>query len=303
MDLTLVVLAAGLSTRYGEGFKQIDAVGPSGEWLVDYGVFDAIRAGFTHVVFVARPEIERALRDRVATLPRPVSSDIVFQRLDDLPDGRHPPASRRKPWGTGQALLAAAPVVRAPFAVVNADDFYGAEAYQAMADWLRRARWTAPHPAAMIGYRLRETLSPHGSVSRAICEPGPHDDVRRVSEVLDIAEREGRIRGRDMGGTDRDLTGDELASMNFWGFQPPVFGMLRVGFARFLDARGNDPAAEFLLSSAVNELIAAGEITLEALSPDARWCGMTSSADRDAVAARLRQLSARGDYPTPLFPL
>jgi len=302
MDLTLVVLAAGLSSRYGSGFKQIEAVGPSGEWLVDYGIFDAIRAGFTHVVFVARSEIEPALRARVATLPRPVTWDIVFQRLDDLPKGHRPFASRTKPWGTGQALLTAATVVRAPFVVVNADDFYDAEAYRAMASWLREARGAVPLPVAMVGYRLRETLSPHAPVSRAICETGPHGEVLRVTEVLDIVERDGRIRGRDLAGTELALTGDELASMNFWGFQPPVFGMLQAQFAGFLDAHGNEPAAEFLLSSAVNELVAAGEVALEALLPDAHWCGMTSLGDRDAVAAHLRRLSAGGDYPTPLFP-
>jgi hypothetical protein len=301
MDLTLVILAAGLSSRYGGALKQVDGVGPTGEFLLDYAIYDAVRAGFTHVVFVARPDIEAALRARIAGFRPGVVGDVVFQRLEDLPPGGAPPPDRVKPWGTGQAVLAATAVLRAPFAVVNADDFYGAHAYRAMADHLRRARWTAPHPAAMIGYRLGDTLSANAGVSRAICHPGADGLVARVVETHDIVERDGRLRGRTAEGEMDDLDPDALVSMNFWGFQPPILGLLRERFARFLAASAADLSAEFLISTAVDELVASHDLALRALPTDGRWCGMTSRADRDLVAARLAEHVARGEYPSSLF--
>ncbi len=301
MDLTLIILAAGLSSRYGGTLKQVDGVGPSGEFLLDYAVHDAVRAGFTHVVFVARSDIEPALRARIARFRPDVTGDVVCQRLEDLPAGVVPPPDRVKPWGTGQAVLAAAGVVRAPFAVVNADDFYGAHAYRAMADHLSRARWTTPHPAAMIGYRLGDTLSANAGVSRGICSLRADGHVARVVETFDITERDGRLRGRTAEGETGDLDPDALVSMNFWGFQPPVIGMLRDRFARFLAASAGDPSAEFLISTAVDELVAAHDLTLRALPTDGRWCGMTSRADRDVVAARLAGHVAGGEYPPSLF--
>jgi len=301
MDLTLVVLAAGRSSRYGDGFKQVDAVGPGGASLVDYGIYDAIRAGFRHVLFVACPELEAVMRARIAAFPAGVDGDVVFQSVDDLPDGAPRPAARAKPWGTGHAVLAAAGLVRDPFAAINADDFYGAAAYRAMAAFLGRARFTYPHPAAMIGYRLADTLSAHAGVSRAICEAGPDGHVQRVTELVEVAERDGRIRGATLDGAPVDLDGATLVSMNFWGFQPTMLGMLRERFIRFLDAYATDPAAEFLLSSAVNDLIADRQITLRALAAGEGWFGMTSRDDRDVVARRLAALVSAGEYPHRLF--
>jgi hypothetical protein len=302
MALTLVILAAGLSSRYGGALKQVDGVGPSGEFLLDYAVHDAVRAGFTHVVYVARPDIEASLRERIRRFPPGVAGGVVFQRLDDLPPGFVPPPGRVKPWGTGHAVLAAAALVRTPFAVVNADDFYGAAAYRAMAEHLTHARWTAPpYPAAMVGYRLRDTLSDHAGVSRGICRLRTGGLVERVVETHDIAARDGRLRGRTAGGGTGDLDPDALVSMNFWGFQPPIVGLLRDGFERFLRASAADTSAEFLISTAVDALVAARDLTLAALPTDGRWCGMTSLADRDAVAARLAAHVARGDYPPSLF--
>jgi len=299
-DLTLVVLAAGLSSRYGHGLKQVDGVGPSGEFLLDYAVFDARRAGFTRVVFVACPEIEDALRARIDGWPDDLSGEVVLQALEDVPPGFTVPANRHKPWGTGHATLTAAPVVASPFAVVNADDFYGASAYAAMATFLRGAHAARRLPAAMVGYRLGDTLSDHAGVSRAICEPHPEGGVVRVTELFGIAAREGAIGGVDGDDAEVALEADDLASMNFWGFVPAVFSLLEDRFARFLEERGADPGAEFLLSTAVNELIAADRIRLEVLPTDELWCGMTSRADRDAVAARMAELVAAGVYPPRL---
>jgi len=299
-DLTLVILAAGLSSRYGHGLKQMDGVGPSGEFLLDYAVFDAWRAGFTHVAFVARPELEDSLRARIEGWPDGLRGEVVFQALDDVPSGFTVPASRRKPWGTGHAALSAASRVASPFAVVNADDFYGPGAYATMAGFLRLAPDAPRLPAAMVGYRLGDTLSDHAGVSRAICEPDPAGGVARVTELFAIAARDGVIGGMDGDQTPVTLRADDLASMNFWGFLPGMFALLEGRFAEFLQTRGADPGAEFLLSTAVNELIATGRIALEVLPTDERWCGMTSRADREAVAARLAELVAAGVYPPRL---
>jgi len=299
-DLTLVVLAAGLSSRYGTGLKQVDGVGPSGEFLLDYAVFDAWRAGFTRVVFVARPEIEDALRARMEGWPDGLSGDVVFQALEDVPPGFTVPPNRHKPWGTGHATLAAAPVVASPFAVINADDFYGPGAYREVAAFLRRACAQRRLPAAMVGYRLGDTLSAHAGVSRAICEPHPTGGVARVTELFGITARDGAIAGLDGDEATVALEADDLASMNFWGFVPAIFGLLEDRFARFLEARGADAGAEFLLSTAVNELIAADRIVLEVLPTEEIWCGMTSRADREAVAARMAELVAAGVYPERL---
>lgn len=299
-DLTLVVLAAGLSSRYGHGLKQMDGVGPSGEFLLDYAAFDAWRAGFTHVAFVARSEIEDALRARIDRWPAGLRGEVVLQTLADVPAGFTVPASRRKPWGTGHAALSAAPRVASPFAVVNADDFYGPGAYATMAGFLRRAPGAPRLPAAMVGYRLGDTLSDHAGVSRAICEPDPGGGVARVTERFAIASRDGAIGGVDGDQTPVALRADDLVSMNFWGFVPGMFALFEDRFARFLEAHGADPEAEFLLSTAVNELIAADRIALEVLPTDERWCGMTSRADREAVAGRLAGLVAAGVYPPRL---
>lgn len=302
MPLTLVVLAAGLSSRYGGAMKQTDAVGPNGETLLDYGVYDAIHAGFTHIVFVVRPEIEDDFRTRLARLPRGVSGVCACQVLGQVPAGFGVPSARTKPWGTGHATLAAADDATTPFAVVNADDFYGASAFRAMADHLRHHHAARPPRFALVGYRLKDTLSRHGGVSRAICHLDADRRVRSVVEVFDVLRRGDRVTGRLPDGEPVSLTGDELVSMSFWGFTPVVFPMLEARFAAFLAARGHDPAAEFLLPTAVSDMIAVGEAELVALTAGDTWCGMTSRQDRDEVAVRIGGMVRRGEYPTPLFP-
>lgn len=301
MTLTLVVLAAGIASRYGEGFKQTDAVGPGGETLMDYGVFDAIRAGFTRIVFVIRPEVETAIRARLARLPTHVDGACVYQSLDQVPPGTTVPPDRSKPWGTGHAVIAAAAVVDSPLVVINADDLYGASAYRAMAAHLRQHHARRPPLFALVGYRLRDTLSPHGGVSRAICRVEGGNVVREVAEVFDLEQAGDRITGRTHDGEPVAFTGNELVSMSIWGFTPAIFPMLEARFAAFARARGADPAAEFLLPTAVSDMIAAGDAQLLALPAGDTWCGMTSREDRDEVAVRIADMVRRGDYPSPLF--
>lgn len=302
MDLTLVILAAGLASRYGgDGLKQIDAVGPSGETLMEYGVYDAIRAGFTRVVFVIRPEIEAEIRARIARLPAGVHGESVFQSLEAVPSWFTVRSERRAPWGTGHATLAAAGVVRTPYVVINADDFYGRSAYEAMADHLRQTAGQTPPLFALVGYRLRDTLSEFGGVSRALCRFGPDGLVPSVTEVLGIARDGDRITGRTPEGQAAEMTGDELVSMNCWGFTPDAFPMLDARFAQFLRERGTHASAEFLISTAVNDLVAAGQARLRALPAQDRWCGMTSRQDRTDVTRRIAEFVRHGDYPARLF--
>lgn len=302
MELTLVILAAGLSSRYGgDGLKQIDSVGPNGEALMEYSVFDAIGAGFTHIVFVIRPEIDAEIRARIARFPAGVRGDAVFQSLEAVPSWFTVPSERRRPWGTGHATLAAAAGVPTPSVVINADDFYGRSAYTVMAEHLRTTSAETPPIFALVGYRLRDTLSDFGGVSRALCRLGSDGLVRSVTEVVGIMRSRERITGRTPDGHTVEMTGDELVSMNCWGFTPAVFPMLDALFAQFLRERGTEPSAEFLISTAVNDVVASGQARLAALPARDTWCGMTSRQDRTDVITRIADLVRRGDYPARLF--
>ncbi len=295
MALTLVILAAGLSTRYGR-LKQLEPVGPSGEALLDYGVFDAWRAGFERVVLVVRPEIEQMVRGHCARRWGDRRIDLVYQELSQVPAGAAVPEGRTKPWGTAHAALAAERAVAGPVAVANADDFYGAAAYQALAAHLR----AGSDAHALVGYRLADTLSPHGGVSRGVCEVRADGMLRGLVEVLDIQDRPGGLTGRTVNGAAVRLTPDDVTSMNLWGFTPAIFPLLHEAFAGFLERTGGDLRAEFLLSAVAGDLAAAGRGRFQVLAGGDTWMGVTFPDDRDAVATRLRALVAAGQYPAAL---
>lgn len=303
--LTLVVLAAGMGSRFG-GLKQLEAVGPHGAALLDYSVYDAGRAGFTGVVFVIRRDMEQAFHPLVTErYGSRLDVALAFQQLEDIPDG-FSAAGRTKPWGTAHAVLAVAPVVRGPFAVVNADDFYGESAFRAVAEFLRPAGGqTGGRPAetpewAVVGYHLRDTTSPAGGVNRAICRTAD-GWLTSLVEVSDIARDEtGAFRGR----TGRDvlsLTGDELVSMNMFAFTPDVFAQLRSGFERFLASRAPAAGDEYPLPTAVEAVVHRGTARVRVLDPGSRWFGMTYRSDRPAVHAALEALTTAGRYPGKLW--
>jgi len=295
MALSLVILAAGLSTRYGK-LKQLDPVGPAGEALLDYGIHDALRAGFGRIVLVIRREIEEPFRAHCDARWPGVPVAFAFQRLDQLPPDVTPPAHRVKPWGTAHAALAAAPRVDGACAVCNADDLYGPTAYAALA-----AHLAAPGEAhALAAYRLDETLSAHGGVSRGLLDVDG-GRLRGITEIFDIRRDGPHLRGRSLDGRVRELRADAPVSMNLWGFRPGVFELLREAFRAFL-ARPDAGTAEFLLSDTLGDLAAAGRVRLDVLPTAERWLGMTHPADRELVAARLRTLVADGRYPSPLGP-
>jgi len=292
------VLAAGVGSRFG-GPKQLTPVGPSGETLLDYAIYDAMRAGFGRAVLVVREELHASLRDHVArVIGTALSVDCVAQRLDDLPEGGHVPAGRAKPWGTGHAVLAAREVVDGPFAVCNADDYYGPGAYRLLAEHLAGDAG-APPLHALVGYRLDATLSPHGGVARAVAALGPDGLVARVAEVRGVCRLDGGLRGVTVTGEERAFTGAEPASMNLWGFTRDILPALEAQFATFLTAP-RAPDAEFVLSTALDGQLAAGRARLRVLPAPDRWLGMTFAADLETVRAALAGLVRAGVYPADL---
>ena len=293
MAPALLVLAAGIGSRYG-GLKQIDPVGPSGETVLDYAVFDALRSGFGRVVFVIRRDFEAVFREKIgAKYAGRVAVDYVFQAIDALPPGFIAPPGREKPWGTAHAVWCARESLRENFAVINADDFYGADSFARLGRFLATADAAArPSRFAMVGFRLANTLSEHGSVSRGVCESAG-GRLRSIVEQTGIAPAEV--------GPGRKFSGEETVSMNCWGFTPALFPALDRQFAAFLEAREAEPKAEFYLPVAVSELIGRGEAAVEVLPTESEWFGVTYKEDKPRVAAAVAELIRRGTYPAKLF--
>ncbi len=298
---TLVVLAAGIGSRYG-GLKQIDPIGPAGEIVIDYSIYDALQAGFGRIVFVIRRDIEAAFRAKLELhLRGRIACDYVFQELTaELPAGFQPPAARQKPWGTTHAVLVCRHAVREPFGVVNADDFYGRQSYRVLADFLRGVAPDRPR-YALVGFTLRNTLSAHGSVSRGICQADPAGLLQTVVERTKIEQTGTAARFLD-GETWRPLTADEPVSMNMWGFTPAFFAQAAEAFGAFLVRAGHEPKAECLLPTTVDGLVQRGAATVQVLASRENWLGVTYPEDKPAVAAGVQQLIDAQLYPAPLWP-
>jgi dTDP-glucose pyrophosphorylase len=297
MKPALIIMAAGMGSRYG-GLKQMDPVGPSGECLLEYSIYDAIRAGFGKVVFVIRHDFEDEFKEQIGSrFEDKIAVDYAFQALDDLPDGFTLPEGRTKPWGTGQAILACKDLIQEPFVVQNADDFYGAEAYQVIAKGFREL---ANRESCMVGYRLRNTLSPHGSVSRGICET-VDGYLSTVVERLSIATNESGTIQYVESGQAVDMTGDETCSMNFWGFQPSLFDTLEDKFIAFLKAKGQELKSEWYIPDIIQDAIDSGETRVKVLSSDSQWFGVTYPADRPSVVDSLQTMHDAGKYPDKLW--
>ena len=295
---TLLVLAAGMGSRYG-GLKQIDPVGPAGETIIDYSIFDALRAGFGKLVFVIRKDIEQQFREIVgARFEKRVAVEYVFQALEDIPPRFTVPAGRTKPWGTTQAILLAADAVHEPFAAINADDFYGAESYRELARHLT----SGSADYAMVGFILRNTLSDFGSVARGVCQVSGDSYLEHIVELTKI-ERDGNgARNTAPDGTVTKLSGDEPVSLNYWGFTPRVFDQLRTRFEKFLETSASDLKAECYIPMTVGELVQAGEARVKVLHSSDPWFGVTYREDRPRVVESIRGLIAAGQYPEKLWP-
>jgi len=292
-------MAAGMGSRYG-GIKQIDPMGPNGEIILDYSVKDAVEAGFGRVVFIIRKDIEKAFRETVGNRFKGIIDvDYAFQELDDLPGAYTVPEGREKPWGTGHAILACRDMVKEPFVVINADDFYGAEAFREGARGLEELNPDTLE-GFLVGYRLANTLSPHGYVTRGVCET-KDDYLSCVTERFKIGRNSNGAVEYQEEGKSYPMSGEELASMNFWGFSPALFPVLESRFSEFLRESGKGMKTEYLIPSEIDALISEGEMTIRVLKTDAVWFGVTFPEDKPAVKAALADLVAKGVYPSPLW--
>ena len=294
---TLLVLAAGMGSRYG-GLKQIDPVGPADETIIDYSIYDAMRAGFGKLVFVIRKDIEQQFKEIVgARFEKRITVEYVFQELDKLPPACSLPAGRTKPWGTTHAILMAADTIGEPFAAINADDFYGAEAYRLLAQHLT----SGTTDYAMVGFILRNTLSKFGSVARGVCRVDGKNHLKSVVEMMKIEPDGGGAKNTDAAGQITKLTGEEAVSMNFWGFTPALFPQLKTQFEAFLKKSGNELKSECYIPSTVNDLVVVGQAKVKVLRTNDFWFGVTYREDRPQVVESIRQLIAQGKYPEKLW--
>lgn len=300
MKPTLFVLAAGMGSRYG-GLKQLDGLGPNGETIMDYSIYDAIRAGFGKVVFVIRRVFEADFREKIVSkyVDR-IPVELVFQELDNLPAGFKVPEGREKPWGTNHAVLMGKDVIHEPFAVINADDYYGRESFQVLADYLKSIEGTEGK-YAMIGYRVCNTLSESGSVARGVCETNEQGFLTKVTERTKILrEEDGVIRFIEEDGKTA-LDENTPVSMNMWAFTPDYFRYSEQCFVEFLKEHGNELKSESYIPSLVDELIHSGKATCRVLDTPSKWFGVTYATDRPQVVEKFAQLVKDGVYPSPLF--
>lgn len=305
MQPTLLLLAAGMGSRYG-GLKQLDAMGPSGQTMIDYAVEDACHAGFAKVVFVIRKDFEEDFRRQISDrLAEKIELGYAFQDLHDLSGDHTPPEGRTKPWGTAHAVRAARDIITEPFAVINADDFYGREAYAQMAEQLQASGAHSSHAsseateklsACMVGYTLRNTLSPHGMVNRGICalEGGKLQSVQEYTAIGKNAD--GQLSGENLLKERMPLSADAVVSMNFWGFTPAIFEPLEAHFEAFLQARGQEPKSEYYLPSLVDSLIKSGEVECAVLQTQSPWFGVTYPEDKARVVESIQKLTDAGVY-------
>jgi dTDP-glucose pyrophosphorylase len=301
MTPTLLVLAAGMGTRYG-GLKQIDSIGPNGETIIDYSIYDGIRAGFGKVVFVIRHYFEQEFREKVSSkFDRRIETAYAYQEMDACLGDFNLPRDREKPWGTGHAILVCGDLIHEPFAVVNADDYYGVHSLGIMAGFLA-TKDVASTDYGMVGFVLRNTLSEYGPVSRGVCQCDEHMMLRKVVERKKIERIRDGVRYLDTDGQPHPLTGNEIISMNLWGFLPSIFPHLHALFDQFLRGHGGaEPRAELYIPSAVDALIGSGKATVKVLRTDDTWFGVTYRPDRDIAVRCMRALIDEGVYPERLW--
>ena len=300
MKPTLFLLAAGMGSRYG-GLKQLDGLGPNGETIMDYSIYDAINAGFGKLVFVIRKDFEQDFRDKIISkYEGHIPCELVFQSIDNLPEGFTCPEGRTKPWGTNHAVMMGADVIKEPFAVINADDFYGAEAYRTIGDFLRTLGGSRGS-YCMVAYDLDKTLSENGTVSRGVCGVDAAGCLAGMVERTQIERMpDGRILFHD-GGADEELAPDTPVSMNLFGFTPDYFTRSEEYFKVFLREHGTEPKAEFYIPTMVNKLIADGTATMRVLRSGAQWYGVTYKEDKPLLVEAIRRMIAEGRYPENLW--
>ena len=301
MKPTLFVLAAGMGSRYG-GLKQLDGLGPNGETIMDYSIFDAIRGGFGKIVFVIRKDFEQDFRDKVLSkYEGHIPTELTFQAIDDLPEGFTCPEDRTKPWGTNHAVLMGKSVINEPFAVINADDFYGRDAFAVMGKWLSELPEGSEGKYSMVGFRVCNTLSENGTVARGVCAKDEAEMLTAVVERTEIMRVDGVISYKDENGEWQPVGEETPVSMNFWGFTPDYFKYSEAQFVDFLKENIDKPKAEFFIPLVVDTLINNGKATCEVLDTTAKWFGVTYAADRPGTVEKIQALVDAGEYPNKLF--
>ena len=291
-NITLLIMAAGMGSRYG-GLKQLDAIGPSGETIIDYSVYDAIKADFTKVVFIIRKDFEQEFKSKITDkYEGQIQVEFAFQDLNDLPDEFTCPEGREKPWGTGHAIFSARDVINEPFVAINGDDFYGRESFKVVADYYRKGA----NSFSMVAFKLDKTLSSFGGVTRGLCTVND-EKLNTVIETADLQKTDyGVSSNRDI-----ELDGSEPVSMNVWGFTPILFKYLEEKFVEFLSENGTEMKSEYLIPSVVNELIQSGQETVHVLRSGATWFGVTYKEDKPFVEGEIEKLVNKGEYPGKLF--
>ncbi len=300
MDLTLLVLAAGMGSRYG-GLKQLDQVGPGGETIIDYSVFDAIEAGFNKIVFIIRKDIEKDMKEMLFDkYSKKVKIEYVFQELDNIPGGIELPEDRVKPWGTGHAVLMAKDKINEPFVVINADDFYGKSAFKVVADYMKSEQENLKGKNCMAGYRLKNTLSEHGTVSRGVCKVNDNNELAEITERTKIGWKDGKIVA-DNNGKDLELDGNLFVSMNFWGFTPDVFPELESEFKKFIVENYSNIKSEYYIPSIVSHQMNNGLATVKILEATDQWFGVTYQEDKPLVVKKIKELTEQEKYPEKLW--
>ncbi len=304
MNTTLVIMAAGMGSRFGGGVKQLEPLGPEGQTLMEYSIHDAVKAGFNKVVFITRRELLDRFKDSVIkALGGSVDTEFVFQEIDDLPEGYTVDPERSKPWGTGQAILACKDVVKEPFLVINADDYYGQKAFGTIHDYLvKGSSDTGKYDFCMAGFILGNTLSDNGSVTRGVCVVDGNGCLQGVNETGDIVKTEDGAGTEAKDGTVTPLDAGSKVSMNMWGFTPEIFGELEKRFIEFLDDPELNPIkGEYLIPTVIDQLIKEGKADVKVLDTPDKWFGVTYQADRECVQEALKKLVDAGVYPEKLF--
>lgn len=300
MKPTLFVLAAGMGSRYG-GLKQLDGVGPSGETIMDYSIYDAVNAGFGKLVFVIRKTFEEDFREKIVKkYAEKIPVELVFQELDALPEGFSVPEGREKPWGTNHAVMMGKDVIKEPFAVINADDFYGRESFKVLADFLSELNGST-NKYCMVGYRVGNTLSESGTVARGVCETDENNNLTGVVERTQIKRIDGVVKYRDENDNWVAIDDNTPVSMNMWGFTPDYFKHSDDYFAQFLKENAANLKAEYFIPLLVNKLIVDGTSSVKVLDTPSKWFGVTYADDRPEVVAKLKKLVDEGVYPSPLW--
>ncbi|SFS99177.1 Nucleotidyl transferase [Porphyromonadaceae bacterium NLAE-zl-C104] len=300
MKPTLFVLAAGMGSRYG-GLKQLDGLGPGGETIMDYSIYDAVNAGFGKLVFVIRQSFENDFREKIVSkYEKKIPVELVFQELDKLPEGFTPHPDRVKPWGTNHAVMMGKEVINEPFAVINADDFYGRESYKVLADYLSTLEGSE-NKYCMVGYRVGNTLSESGTVARGVCETDEERNLTGVVERTQVMRVDGKVSYKDENDQWVAIDDNTPVSMNMWGFTPDYFKYSNDYFVQFLKENAENLKAEYFIPLLVNHLIVNGNASVKVLDTPSSWFGVTYAEDRPGVVAKLKSLVDEGIYPSPLW--